>query len=384
MGDWDVVVVGAGPAGAMAAKFLAAGGLRVLVLEKRRLPRYKACGGGLSAKVTGFLSTTGWQGWQKTVQDVTKRVVLTFRGMDGVEVSFADPLIHMVMRDSFDQSLVEWSRQAGAELWEGFEVKAVQEMDGGVAVGDGKTTVTAGFLVAADGATSRVARHLGMTGHRRLGMALEAELMVDRPTLQRYQGAVWLNHGNGNWGYDWIFPKGGHLSAGTGTFRHKARVVMQGINDYLDQLGVRAECLLHRKAHPIPTLVQDHPILHSRRCLLVGDAAGLVDPFCGEGIFYALQSGIIAAETILRQPKAGEPDLGNYSWRIGRELLPEFKYASLVAKLVFGLPRLMHRLVQKKPEIMQMVASVVFGSHSYRELYTFLAGQHWALRRLVR
>ncbi|KKM12312.1 hypothetical protein SY88_03930 [Clostridiales bacterium PH28_bin88] len=375
MQKFDVVVVGAGPAGSVAAQQLAREGFSVLLLEKRRLPRYKPCGGGVSAKTARLLDG----GWEHLAEDITRKVVFTHRYHSPVTVEYDEPLIYMVMRERFDSFLVSQARDAGVEVLEEAGVSTVTEEPGQVTVQAGDKVFHARALVGADGASSKVARALGLSAHRRLSMAVEGEVSVSSEQMNQYRGTVVLNHGCVPHGYDWIFPKGEHLSIGTGSFSPKARGLKNFLNQFHHQFGISTVSRWSLKGHPIPTLSDRNQSFHTNRCLLVGDAAGLVDPFSGEGIHHAVKSARLAAEVIasgLRQ----NLDCSRYTHMVHQEILPELAHAGRVARVVFTFPSLMHRLVQANPEILRRLMQVVFGSSTYHDLYRYLADRHFIFR----
>src|SRR5574337_1812826 len=119
---YDTIVVGGGPAGATAALMLAKAGARVLLLERRRLPRYKACGGCLSRRVERLLPFDPG----KLIEEQITNLTFTWRGRDPVEAAFAEPVAYMVWRDTFDQALCDRAVEAGAEVQDGRVVRTVK------------------------------------------------------------------------------------------------------------------------------------------------------------------------------------------------------------------------------------------------------------------
>jgi flavin-dependent dehydrogenase len=165
--EYDVIVVGAGPAGAAAAFHLGAAGKRVLVLEKERLPRYKPCGGGLPTSVLRRFPLD----FSPVIEREIRRV--RFRFADGREVSAGLPegAVVTVRRDRFDNYLVSHAR---AEVRDNARAVDVRQ-DGAkveVALASGET-FRASYLILADGANSRLARRVGLRRGRRMGVPME-------------------------------------------------------------------------------------------------------------------------------------------------------------------------------------------------------------------
>ncbi len=360
--DLDVIVAGAGAGGAAAACYLGQAGLRVLVVEKARLPRHKPCGGAIPQATLARLPVDV----EGAIRARPSSVRFTFPHLPPVHVSLADGPIAMVRRAEFDALLLAG---AGAEVWAGQAIERVTETARGVEVQVGRLTLRARYLVAADGATSTAARQLGLRRQRRLGPTLEAEVPLDGDDRLRHEyGSVPLFAlGTVPWGYAWVFPKGDCLSVGIGRFRPGRVDLRARLKRVVDGLGISlAGAELH--GHPIPCyqappwpLWRGRPQerLATRRCVLVGDAAGLVDPFHGEGIRYAVKSAQLAAQAIARD------DLAGYELAIWREIGHSLATAGLVSQWSFRLPWLCYVLGTGNPGMVRHFADVLSERSSY-------------------
>jgi geranylgeranyl reductase family protein len=336
--SYDVIVAGAGPGGATAAYFLGRAGRRVLVLEKERLPRYKPCGGGISAALLEQFPFS----FEPVFESRATEVVYSLSG-ETVTVPLAGRPLRMVMRDSFDSFLLD---HAGAEVRAGRPVRNVREeadhveaetADGGV--------FSAAYLIGADGANSAVARSLGLRRGKAAAAAIEAEAPVPPEVLARFDGRPTFLFGGVRLGYLWIFPKRDHLSVGIGALLPRPGMLQEKLRQAMAEQGIDLSGVPLR-GHPLPINLRRKRI-STARTLLVGDAAGLMDPLSGEGIRPAIKSGRMAAEAIL----AGRPQgyAAAVEKHLGRERLP----ALFLALLFYLLPDFCFEFGARNPIVTQ-------------------------------
>jgi geranylgeranyl reductase family protein len=331
---WDAVVVGAGPGGSAAAYFLARCGRRVLLLDRHRFPRDKSCGDGLTRPAVALLAEMGVVAQLGAAQSVGG-VRVFMRGRGSREFLYPTDVHGLVVpRYTLDELICRRAVEAGAELREGVVVKRLLR-DGGTVCGveatDGTNTfpLHAPVVIAADGASSALASDAGLRARGEMGFAirgyyagidgLDDLLEIHLPLLDVTDRYLLPSYG-------WVFPTGsGTANVGVGLFRreHGANV-RQMMEQFVTTLrrddrrfaGARA-CGAWRGAPLRFDFTPD-------RCaapglLLVGDAAGLVSPFTGEGIGYALQSGKLAAQTVDDALRDGSvQDLSAYGRRLGQ------------------------------------------------------------------
>ncbi len=352
--DWDVIVVGGGIGGASAALFLTAQGLRVGVLEKERLPRYKACAGGLPQQAQSLLPLS----LEPVTEVVVTDVIYALRREKQVRQSLYNRPAIMVNRADLDYYVLQ---QSEADVVDGAAVSEVQEHDDRVCVrtADGHS-YQARYLIGADGANSRVARALGLRRGRTMGAAIEAEVYPPTEVMARYRHTALFQFGAVRWGYVWIFPKRDHLSVGIGAFGKPTSQLRETLWQEMAALGVPMDGASWR-GHPLPIHLQAEQ-LHTSRCVLIGDAAGLVDAFLGEGIRYAMLSARIAAESILNGNIAG------YSERIRTEISEGLAPARTAARAFYGFPNLCFWCVARNPNLTRVFLDLVAGDITYRQL----------------
>lgn len=358
---YDAIVVGGGPAGATAAYGLARAGARVLLLERRRLPRYKACGGCLSRRVETLLAFDPGTLVQERITGLT----FTYRGREPIEAEFDEPMATMVWRDRFDQALCLRAAEAGAELQDGRPVRAVAHVNNHVEVDLGGRTEAGDFLVGADGACGVVARDLFPARCKARAVGLDADLPLGAAVETKLKGRVTIELGRASGGYCWAFPKRDVASVGAMVVRGAARSASHCLQAFLGAggFGKSAPARTHGALIPL------HPggtwPMVQARALLTGDAAALVDPFLGEGIYYAILSGRLAAEAILRGERNGG-DLAWYQTAVSTDITPELEAAGRLSRLAHRLPWLWFRVLKRRSGAIDFYRRILMGEESYR------------------
>ena len=304
--NYDIVVVGAGPAGSIAAYECARKGFKTLLLDKETIPREKACGGAVMYR--GICIVNG-----KIPRELVEQKIygLRFNFHNGIHSEFiSDKLIGItVFRNKFDEFLSRRAVDVGAELQENSRVIQASVSDECVTIQiQGGQEIKSDFLIGADGVNSIVSRSLKLRPKRKdltkVGLGMEADFHVGHDgVMKATQGNPSVLHilpVENRISYGWVFPKREHLAigiAGSGVHMRRLRPDFDRFYKNLEKrLGVelklekRRACFLGGDGLG-STNVTD-------RALLVGDAAGFVDPMMGEGIAYAMQSSKIAVDVI--------------------------------------------------------------------------------------
>ena len=389
--DADVIVVGAGPAGSTTAFYLAQAGLDVLMLEKSAFPREKVCGDGLTprgvrALVAMGISVSEQDGWVRNkglrVIGAGKRLELPWPELSSY------PGYGLVRpRTDLDQMLARRAQQAGARLLEGVTVTgpALDERTGRItgviarpADAEGERRYAARVVVAADGNSSRLSVAMGLRKRddRPLGVAVRTYYKSPRHDDDYLES--WLDLWDGDRllpGYGWIFGMGdGTSNVGLGLLNTSAAF---GNTDYHALLrkwlkGMPAEWGFTEENRTQPIRGAALPMGFNRTphyyhgLLLAGDAGGMVNPFNGEGIAYAMESGEILARTITQAlARARRPEtervLAGYPDALSQAYGGYYTVGRAFVKLI-GQPGLMHfatRHAMSRPALMRFALKLL-------------------------
>lgn len=302
---WDVVVVGAGPAGSSAAYAAAVAGRRVLLLEKAKLPRYKTCGGGIIGPSRDALPP----GFELPLRDRVHAVTFSLDGRLARTRRSQTMLFGLINRPEFDQRLVEAAQAAGAVVRTAAAVSRVEQH--GPAVPDRRTvavvlaggeTVLARAVVGADGSASRIGAHVGVKMEQ-VDLGLEMEIPVPSTVAEDWTGRVLIDWGPLPGSYGWVFPKGDTLTVGVISARGAGAATRRYLDDFVARLGLAGFEPEVSSGHLTRCRAEDSPLSRGR-VLVAGDAAGLLEPWTREGISFALRSGRLAGEWAVRVAEA--------------------------------------------------------------------------------
>jgi geranylgeranyl reductase family protein len=339
--QFDAIVVGAGPAGSLTAYRLATGGASVLLLDRARFPRDKPCGGGLTYRAVRELLFSV----DPVVEDVVDRFEFGFRYRSRFERRGAAPIILMTQRRRLDAFLAEKAAEAGADFRDGAKVTDVGA-DGTISVnGD---AYRAEVVVGADGVNGVTARALGLRTGYRYGVALEGNISYARAHEKRYRGRAVLELGVVPGGYAWVFAKGDHVNVGVGGWESEAPRLREHLQRLCAAHDLSADHIAALRGYRLPLRRSRDPVTGGR-VVLVGDAAGLVDPLSGDGIYEAFVSARLASEAALRFLGGEIAGLEPYAQALTAELGPQAS-ASWKAKLALDrFPRLVYGFARLPP-----------------------------------
>ncbi|MFW9849883.1 MAG: geranylgeranyl reductase family protein, partial [Candidatus Thorarchaeota archaeon] len=345
MTDYDVIVVGGGPAGSTTARRVVQQGLSVLLLDKENFPRLKPCAGGFSDHVENSLDFS--------MTEVIQRRAYGQRifSPSGVEVNCvrSEPSGSLVMRTDFDHLLLRKAEEAGAEVKQGEKVIKVTDDGKQVVVNTENTSYTGKYVVGADSINSTVAKSLGFYQSwpkDSAAVCVEVEAEVGEDVVKRICGvpyheegiAINIYFGPVPYGYAWCFPKKSILSLGAGCRQDKVQNLRARFSEWFDKF---------KKTHDIePKILSDTSArvpfkepaktTFKGRAILVGDAAGLVNPYDAEGVVMGVKSGILAAPVLKEAVESSNPNiLKNYEKAWKAEFGDTLKVGKNVAKILF-------------------------------------------------
>jgi geranylgeranyl reductase family protein len=337
---FDVVVVGAGPAGSTAAYRLSRAGARVLLLERERFPRDKPCGGGLTERALRLLPFSVDPVVEQTVDTVEARL----RYGPRFERRSGSRLAVMTQRRRLDAYLAEQAVAAGAELRESTRVTGVE----GMTVRVGNEKLGADVLIGADGVNGIVARSLGLGRDHQHGVALEGNVSHAHADPARYDGRLVLEFGVVPGGYGWVFPKGDHVNVGVGGWEREAPTLREQLARLCAEHGIDPDAVTDVRGYRLP-MRRPSSELARGRAALVGDAAGLVEPLTGDGIYEAFLSSKLVAEAALEVLDGRATSLEPYAQTLTRTLAPLVS-AGWGAKIALDrFPRLAFAMARLRP-----------------------------------
>lgn len=292
---YDVIIVGAGPAGSTTARECAARGLSVLLLDKAVFPRDKACGGGVTVRAARLLPFD----LSPVIERTTLGIRFSLARKPRIARSSLNSLVHFTQRRRLDFFLLEQARKAGAVVLERI---AVREIDRPASGSNSQVTIRTSdgafqgrALVAADGANGTTTRQIGLVVPRWMGIAIEGNISPNGQFPSPWEHHLGIDAGDTPGGYGWVFPKGDHLNFGVGGLPAVGFSVRNHLHRLVRTFGFDAEALWGVRGFPLPIRKPNTPLV-SGNSILVGDAGGFIDPLSGEGIYGAIKSGYVAAK----------------------------------------------------------------------------------------
>jgi len=366
MKKYDVIIVGAGPAGATAAFHLARAGVKTALVDKQTFPRDKVCGDGVVARILTRLEKMGLSNWIETYGFNAPQELL-FSAPNGEALRFQPDYRsnfcygRVIPRLELDAAIVGQAVKAGAELLEGVKLSEFSRpaVDTVRLVSNGRTpplSLESKLLISADGV------HAGFT--KKLGLVKsEPDLVAVRGYFDNVSGGDELLefHYDASLtpGYAWIFPlTGGRANVGLGTSVTRSRQrginLRQKLNEFIQTNRYAAERLGGAR---LEGSVRGYPLRSNMKSvtpvadnvLVAGEAAGLVNPLNGEGIGTAILSGELAAQRAIEALQAGDYSkdaLAPYMADLGQHIGRHHAIFRFLQKLI-GWPSVTNRLVQR-------------------------------------
>ncbi|UCH04516.1 MAG: geranylgeranyl reductase family protein [Candidatus Thorarchaeota archaeon] len=376
----DLVIVGGGPAGTTCARRAALNGLDVLLIEKEVHPRQKLCGGALTQRVTELIDFS----IEHAVQTDFCGGRIYSQSGEFLEGSLKDYTGYLVDRKDFDLLLLQEARKAGVQVEEGVEVVAVEQTKTGIRVLTVGDSYKAHLLVGADGVNGVVARLTGLRDRwtsESVALCIATDIPMEQDEIVRTMSmtdseflGIDLHFGIIDIGYGWCFPKKNKLNVGIGCRMDKAAGLRDHWNSFLKRVEKLKDVSLkvpRRSAFRVPFGGRTRRHV-ARRTMLVGDAAGFVSPVTGEGIYYAMLSGLLAADVASEAAEMKMPyHLMTYEKRLKESILSELNIAAGLSEVLYRSRKnveLVFSIARSDPKMQQHILDFVGGVRSYSQI----------------
>jgi len=362
MKHFDVAIIGSGPSGASTAYYLAEAGISCVIIEKETLPRYKTCGGGFV-----------YRGRKNLPFSIDNVIESEFYSVDlflGKNLNLTSkselPIITMIMRDAFDNLIVEKAKEKGITILEDNKLTNLTFTDDKITVETSKTTLSAKFVIAADGALSQTAKMAGWTNDTRtLIPALEYEVEVPAKDFERLKQTVRFDIDAIPFGYAWNFPKKNHLSIGVASARRTRINLKEYYKNYLQTLGITTILKESQHGFQIPVTPRTDGFAKNN-VFLIGDAAGFADPVTAEGISNAIYSGKLAAKAIIEGDFDSKKTTDLYLEKLHKKLVPELTTGVWLAKWFYEQKTIRNIILKKYGQrFSDAMMQVFLGNRSY-------------------
>ncbi len=360
--DFDVIIIGSGPAGAMAAIESAKAGLQTALIEKEALPRRKVCAGGLVKRTLQLLP----EDLDFPVESRCHTVELQLHNLKKSYQETRENLVTMINRVDFDYALVKYAMEKGATLLDNTSVNKVIPHDGHIEVVTEEKSYTSAYLVLAEGANAKISNNF-WHDDRVLIPAMESEITLPAEELEKYKGVARFDFDILPTGYGWVFPKSDHVSIGIGSFSQKDNHLPKSFAEYKETVGLDGQYPeRHKRGFIIPVKPRKPPYM-KQRMILVGDAAGFADPITAEGFTYALKSGLEAGKALA---KGKNPDevFALYHQGIEKEIVQELNIASKLSQSFYFSHKIRSAMFrQYGPRLCRGMVNFIEGKSSYQE-----------------
>lgn len=358
--EYDVIVVGAGPAGSTTARECASRGLSVLMLDRAEFPRDKPCGGGVNIHTAQLLPFDLGDVAERTIHEMQ---ISVRAGRSYVRRSAA-PLTYMTQRRRLDTYLAEQAVRCGATFRERAPLREVEMEENRVSVRAGAERFRARALVGADGANGKTARLAGIPVQRSLGIALEGNAGLTPRQADQWRERVAVDVGSSPGGYGWLFPKGDHVNIGVGGNWPVGPSLRDRLLRLTRYYGFSPDALWGLNGYPLPIYRQGSAV-QTGSALLVGDAAGFVDPLTGEGIYSAVKSGGIAARHLAAYVSGAVEDLSGYGQELERDLVPDLLVSIQLYQIFHLAPAIAAQMVKRSSRMWRLVCALLTGGTGY-------------------
>ena len=360
---YDAIVAGAGPAGSTTARHLARAGARVLMLDRSQFPREKPCGGGVTFRADAENDLD--------LGPVTEREIYGVRVSADMSRMFdrnsPTLLARMTQRSRLDAYLAEQAARAGADFRDASPIREITLDERGVRVRANGDVYAARVLIGADGVNGPAATALGLKPAGEHAVAFEANYPLDEALAERWERMIALDLGGIPGGYGWVFPKGDHLNIGVGGWKAVGSTLRDRLVRYTRYLGLDDRRLEGHRGYQLPLRRDGEPVVRGN-AMLAGDAAALVDPLSGEGIWAAFVSGRLAATEAQRFLAGEVRDLSGYQRALEGQMREEILASRRLMIILQRLPAFSVLMLKYNNLFWRYLQQIIRGELTYPDL----------------
>ena len=371
--QYDVIIVGAGPAGSTAARESALRGLSVLMVDKAEFPRDKPCGGAVTARCADLFDLDLTPVIERTISGAE----FTWRHRWALSRSSSSAITYMTQRRNLDTFLAEQAVDAGVDFRQREELRSVERSADHVTVRAGGHSYRGRALVAADGANGTTAKMAGIQRDFQHNIALEGNITPQGSFPAKWETSIGIDFGSIAGGYGWVFPKRDHLNFGLGGWKHVGPTLRRRLNQLVERYGFNSADLWGIRGHHLPIRSKGSKLVDGNT-LLVGDAAGVIDPFTAEGIYGAVWTGKVAAASVENYLAGRASGLDGYRQQVEQQFRPELTVARQIHDIFHLCPSLFVGVERTTSILWPSLERMLQGRSSYVTLTRDL-GRIWPL-----
>jgi len=357
---FKVAIIGAGPAGSSCGYFLSRAGVENVIFEKEKLPRQKVCAGGITSRVESLFDFD----ITCKVQNKIKNILFRWQNKEFL-LSWDLPFIYTVERSEFDSYLAEQAVKKGTKLYTNAKVEKVEKNT----LYTTKGVFKADYIVDATGASCFLSRRKGFK--RSWARTIQAWIKVPGEILERFREKIRADFSFVSPGWAWVFPRKDKLVVGTGfldSFPRGKRKLKKVLLAYLDFLFPSGYRILKVASFPI-NLFSGKEKVAQDNFILIGEAGGFVDPLSGEGIFWAIKSGKLAADFLKESITNGEKDCSFFGKIVEEKIYPYLRFFRFISSLFYRAPGFFFKQLEREKKIATFYLRVLRGEVNIPSFY---------------